>query len=106
MTRRQLLFACALVPIACWSVATGLFENDTLWHLGLGRAVLAAGARTVHEPWALPGEFPALCVVPEWLWDVLTFTIQRAWGFLGVHAFVMAMAALAPLAAAFQVTSA
>jgi hypothetical protein len=75
---------------ACLAAATAAitvhpeFESDPFWHMTLARAVLANRSRTVPEPVALPA-FSDPCVVPEWLWGVVT---------LGVHRFGPAATAL------------
>jgi hypothetical protein len=89
-------WALLLASWATWKASTGIRENDTFWHLGLGRAVLREGARVVTEPWALP-DFPAHCVVPEWLWDVTTYALFQLGGYTALNAFMLALAALVPI---------
>lgn len=89
----KITVASLLSGFVAFSATTGLQENDTFWHLGLGRAVWNAGARTVREPWALPDEYPAQCTVPEWLWDLTTYGVLRAFGWVGLAVFFMVTAA-------------
>jgi hypothetical protein len=90
-------WALMLALWAVWRASTGIRENETFWHLGLGRAVLREGARTVSEPWAL-ADFPARCVVPEWLWDMLAFSLYQSGGFAALNGFFLVLAAVLPLA--------
>jgi uncharacterized membrane protein YccF (DUF307 family) len=69
-------------------------EADAFWHLSLGRAVLAAGRRTIPEPLALPA-FTSPAVVPEWLWGVITYAAHRAGSWPALVALTMLLAAAA-----------
>ena len=69
-------------------------EADTFWHLTLGRAVLRHASRVVPEPTALTA-WSEPCVVPEWLWDLLTFQIYRFGGVATLSLLPCAFGALA-----------
>ena len=60
----------------------------------LGREVWCTHARVVTERWALP-DFHERCAVPEWLWDVAAWLVERAFGAAGIAALVFALAGLA-----------
>ncbi|HKP63272.1 MAG TPA: hypothetical protein VJV78_41325 [Polyangiales bacterium] len=74
-------------------------EADVFFHLELGRAVLAERARTVTEPYALPG-FEPTCMAPAWLWDVLAYALHAIAGFPGLGLFCVLSAVLAALGCA------
>lgn len=101
--------------VAIWTPALALaaaamavhpeHEADAFWHLSLGRAVIAHRSRVIPEPLALPA-FSAPAVVPEWLWGVVTYAIDRAGSWPALVVFVALLAAAAAalsvrLAAAF-----
>ncbi|MBX7194723.1 MAG: hypothetical protein K1X94_21890 [Sandaracinaceae bacterium] len=79
------LFAAAIVLVSGALGLRPLIDNDVFFHLFLGRAVLAAGSRTVPEPAAFT-DFSDPCVVPEWLWAVLTYGVHAALGLPGLVA--------------------
>ena len=70
-----------------WSVILGVVtgfvgthpiaESDPFWHLSLGRAVLASGARTFAEPVAIDA---GSAFAPEWLWDVVCYATYERFG--------------------------
>lgn len=67
-------------------------ESDLFWHLALGRAVVREHARVVTEPYALE-VFPAKCVAPEWLWDVIVYGAYRSFGYTAIAVVVLIIAA-------------
>lgn len=71
-------------------------EADVFFHLELGRAVLEHGARTVPEPYAMPG-FEPECMAPAWLWDVIAYALQGVGGFFALSVFTVLCAMLAGL---------
>lgn len=70
-----------------WSVILGVVtgfvgthpvaESDPFWHLSLGRAVLASGARSFPEPVAIDA---GTAFAPEWLWDVACYAVYERLG--------------------------
>lgn len=85
------LSVAALSAVAAAIVWHPVRESDPFWHLSLGRAVLREGARTVTEPTALPA-FTAPCVVPEWLWGIVTLGLHElgGWTLLCLFAALLA----------------
>lgn len=86
-------------PLACGALFAALSlhplsDNDLFWHLALGRSVLESHSRIVPEPLAIEG-FGATCIVHEWLWDVMLFSVRRAYGWVALSWFVVIVAALA-----------
>jgi hypothetical protein len=79
--------AAALCAAATFHPET---ESDSFWHMMLGRAVLAAHARVVPEPTALPS-FTHAAVCPEWLWEVLLYGLFRAGGWVALVLLVAAI---------------
>jgi len=95
-TRRLFLRLWTLVLAVAWG---GLslhpdYGSDAFFHWMLGREVWRTHARVVTERWALPG-FHERCAVPEWLWDVGAWLVERAFGAPGIAGLVFALAGLA-----------
>lgn len=90
-------FYFSLAALAAGFAWHPVFESDPYWHMSLGREVLRQGARVVSEKLAHPS-FPKLCVVPEWLWDVLVFGMHAWLGEVGLVVCTMICAALFVLA--------
>lgn len=77
------LFVASIALVSAVLGLRPLADDDVFFHLFLGRAVLQAGSRTVPEPAAF-SDFSDPCVVPEWLWAVLTYAVHSAVGFPGL----------------------
>ena len=94
MTDRRLIGAwTASLAVASTAVTLHpIHESDPFWHMTLGRAVLAARSRTVVEPSSYLAEGTPR-VVPEWLWDVLTYLLYQLGGWPLLQVLVAAMAA-------------
>lgn len=71
---------------------------DVWWHLAMGEAVLAEGARTVAEPVAWLG--PDHYVDPEWLFDVIAVGVEALGGPVALQVWV-ALAAVASAVATY-----
>lgn len=85
------LWTALLVTAATAQTVHPDYEADTFWHMSLGRAVLSEHRRVIPEPLALPA-FISPAVVPEWLWDVITYGLFRAgsWPALSVFSALLA----------------
>jgi hypothetical protein len=82
----------ALTLVAAILSLHPLTDVDSFWHLTLGRAVVAAHARTVVEPVAM-APFTDRCVAAEWLWEAWTWLCYRAGGYALLSWLVAACAA-------------
>jgi hypothetical protein len=95
-SRRLVVRLWTALLVVAWS-ALSLhpdYGSDAFFHWMLGREVLRTHARVVTERWALP-ELHATCAVPEWLWDIGAWLVQRTFGAGGSALLVLACAALA-----------
>ncbi|MSP54430.1 MAG: hypothetical protein EXR69_02310 [Myxococcales bacterium] len=93
------LWAVATTVICAAAGAHALFESDTWWHLGLGRAVLESGARSFPEPMAHVPEGTA-AHAPEWLFEVTAWAVWKTAGAAGLVGMSAVLAGLAGLGVA------
>jgi hypothetical protein len=94
-SRLHAAFTAGVCLFAALLALRPLDEDDTFYHLTLGRAVLHYGARTLPEPTAFV-DFSDAAVAAEWLWGVVTYTLYRI---AGASALCVMAALLAALAA-------
>ena len=87
----RLAWTFLLAALAGVAAAQPFRESDVFWHLSLGRAVLRHGARVVPEPHAFLA-FGRPCTAQEWLWDVATFALHRAFGWTALAWLVIVLA--------------
>jgi hypothetical protein len=80
-----------LVGAAILSNLTPFYDSDPFWHLGLGRAVVDEGSRSIVEPWSFVGE-TSTRVVPEWGWDVLVVLLNQLGGWWAQQGLVLSAA--------------
>ncbi len=92
----RLAWTLLLAALTGVAAAQPFRESDVFWHLSLGRAVLRQGARVVHEPHAFLA-YGRPCTAQEWLWDVATFALHRAFGWTALAWLVIALASASAL---------